>query len=70
VCSKILLKSSAKKNLCTFIFLAGAMAETIQKKRFEKIKKIGEGTYGSVSKVFDNKLKKIIAVKKIKFQDD
>lgn len=46
------------------------MAEIAPKKRFEKIKKIGEGTYGSVSKVFDNKLKKIIAVKKLKFQED
>lgn len=37
--------------------------------RFKKIKKIGEGTYGTVTKVYDKKLNIFIAVKKIKFYD-
>jgi len=41
-----------------------------QEKRFEKIKKIGEGTYGSVIKVFDTQLNIFIAIKKLKFQED
>lgn len=38
--------------------------------RFEKIKKVGEGTYGCVTKVFDKKDKIFIAIKKMKFKDD
>lgn len=41
-----------------------------QGKRFEKIKKVGEGTYGSVTKFYDHKENIFIAIKKLKFQDD
>lgn len=36
-------------------------------KRFEVIKKVGEGSYGSVTQAFDHKVKAIRGVKKIKF---
>ena len=40
--------------------------------RYEKIKKLGEGAYGSVTKVFDHETQTIRALKKIKFtaEDD
>ena len=37
-------------------------------KRFEKVKKIGYGTYGSVTKAFDTHLNDFVAIKKLKFQ--
>lgn len=42
------------------------------KHRYEKIKKLGQGSYGSVTKVFDHESEKTRALKKIKFtaQDD
>ena len=40
------------------------------KSRFEKIKEIGEGSYGSVNQVFDHHRKAMRALKKIKFIAD
>lgn len=37
------------------------------KHRYEKIKKLGQGSYGSVTKVFDHDSEKTRALKKIKF---
>lgn len=39
-------------------------------KRFEKIKKIGEGTYGSVIKALDKQQNHFVAIKRLKFQED
>ena len=40
------------------------------KKRYEKIKKLGEGAYGSVTKVFDHEQNCMKALKKIKFTNE
>ncbi|KRX08109.1 Protein kinase-like domain [Pseudocohnilembus persalinus] len=38
--------------------------------RYEKIEKLGEGTYGVVSKYYDHQKKEYVAIKKIKFDND
>ena len=38
--------------------------------RYEKIKKLGEGAYGSVNKVYDHQTKCVKALKKIKFTNE
>lgn len=40
------------------------------KKRYEKIDKIGEGTYGIVYKVKDLKTDQIVALKKIRLENE
>lgn len=44
--------------------------EKDSKNRYEKIKKLGEGAYGSVNKVYDHQDKCIKALKKIKFTNE
>ena len=41
-----------------------------EKDRFEKIEKVGEGTYGVVFKCRDNKRADLVAIKKIKLEND
>ncbi len=40
------------------------------KERYEKTDMIGEGTYGCVYKATDRKLNKIVALKRIKFENE
>ena len=40
------------------------------KDRFEKIEKVGEGTYGMVFKCKDHKRSDIVAIKKIKLENE
>ena len=46
--------------------------ETMQysKGRYEKIERLGEGTYGVVFKMRDHKLNQIVAVKKIRLENE
>ncbi len=39
-------------------------------KRYEKIDKLGEGTYGIVYKVRDRHLDKVVALKKIRLENE
>ena len=41
-----------------------------KKNRYDKIKKLGEGAYGCVNKVYDHESKTIKALKKIKFTNE
>lgn len=41
-----------------------------KQKRFEKLEKLGEGTYGIVYKVNDNKNNTIVALKKIRLENE
>lgn len=41
-----------------------------KKDRYERLERIGEGTYGVVFKARDNVQKDIVAVKKIKLEND
>lgn len=42
----------------------------IPKKRYEKIEKLGEGTYGIVYKVKDLRTEEIVALKKIRLENE
>lgn len=42
----------------------------MQKKRYEKLEKLGEGTYGIVYKVRDNKNNTVVALKKIRLENE
>jgi serine/threonine protein kinase len=42
-------------------------AKTSFKDKYQKIKKMGEGTYGTVYKAKNNITSQIVAIKKIKF---
>lgn len=42
----------------------------MQKKRYEKLEKLGEGTYGIVYKVKDNRNNSIVALKKIRLETE
>lgn len=52
-----------------YLYLNNSMIERINT-RFTKIKKIGEGSYGTVNQVYDNHLQCYRALKKIKFVED
>ena len=41
-----------------------------QKEKYEKIERIGEGTYGVVFKARDNTQKDIVALKKVKLENE
>ena len=41
-----------------------------KKNRYEKLKKLGEGAYGSVTKVYDHEEKCFKALKKIRFTNE
>lgn len=40
------------------------------KERYDKIEKVGEGTYGVVYKARDNQTKEIVALKKIRLENE
>jgi serine/threonine protein kinase len=40
------------------------------KERYDKIEKVGEGTYGVVYKAKDNQTKEIVALKKIRLENE
>lgn len=42
----------------------------VSKRRYEKIDKLGEGTYGIVYKVKDLRTNKIVALKKIRLENE
>lgn len=44
--------------------------DTLPKKRYEKMEKLGEGTYGIVYKVKDHHSKKMVALKKIRLENE
>jgi cyclin-dependent kinase 2 len=46
------------------------MALYDKKERYERLERVGEGTYGVVFKARDNVQKDIVAVKKIKLEND
>lgn len=46
------------------------MMNTERKERYEKMQRIGEGTYGVVFKAHDSMQKDIVALKKIKLENE
>lgn len=42
--------------------------EKKERQRYRKILRVGEGTYGTVYKAYDNHLKQIVALKKIRLE--
>ncbi|KRX10932.1 Protein kinase-like domain [Pseudocohnilembus persalinus] len=61
-----------QQNAATSNFIAKieTVDQSYYRKRFEKIRKLGQGTFGVVDSYYDHQFQRCVAIKKIKFTDE